>query len=81
MKLKAALTAQGYAFMIDSPTNQQFPVVPDAALPKLAEKYSFATIQKTDDAHTAIRFCTSWATREADVDALIADMAVLAGNR
>ena len=74
MKLKAALVDLGVPFMVDSPTNQQFPILPDVVLSMLRQKYSYATIQRVDATHTAARFCTSWATREADVDALIADL-------
>ncbi len=42
MKLRAAFEAKGWPLYYDSPTNQQFPIVPDAALEKLAEKYSFS---------------------------------------
>lgn len=74
MKLRAAFEAKGWPLCYDSPTNQQFPIVPDAVLEKLAEKYTFSHWGKVDDSHTAVRFCTSWAIREEDVDALIADI-------
>ena len=74
MKLRAAFEARGWPLCYDSPTNQQFPIVPDAVLEKLAEKYTFSNWGKVDGSHTAVRFCTSWATREEDVDALIADI-------
>lgn len=74
MKLRAAFEAKGWLLCYDSPTNQQFPIVPDAVLEKLAEKYTFSHWGKVDGFHTAVRFCTSWATREEDVDALIADI-------
>ena len=74
MKLRAAFEARGWPLCYDSPTNQQFPIVPDAVLEKLAEKYTFSHWGKVDGSHTAVRFCTSWATREEDVDALIADI-------
>ena len=74
MKLRAAFEAKGWPLYYDSPTNQQFPIVPDAVLEKLAEKYTFSHWGKVDGSHTAVRFCTSWATREEDVDALIADI-------
>ena len=32
---------------------------------------------KPDAEHTAVRFCTSWDTRNEDVDALLADIASL----
>ena len=71
MKLRDALRQAGVPFMIESPTNQQFPVLPDDVLEVLKPDFSWATIQKVDDRHTAVRFCTSWATCEADVDSLI----------
>ncbi|MDO4355825.1 MAG: low specificity L-threonine aldolase [Clostridia bacterium] len=77
MKLKKAFAEKGYPFFVDSPTNQQFPVLPDAHLDVLRQKYSFSYQARVDEAHSAVRFCTSWATREADVDALIADIRAL----
>ena len=77
MKLRAAFEARGWPLYYDSPTNQQFPVVPDAALEKLAGKYSFSHWAKVDGTHTAVRFCTSWATKSEDVDRLIADIEAL----
>ena len=77
MKLRRAFEAKGWPLAYDSPTNQQFPIVPDAVLDKLAEKYSFSDWGRVDDTHRAVRFCTSWATKESDVDALIADINAL----
>ena len=43
----------------------------------LSEKYAMTLTAKPDAEHTAVRFCTSWATRNEDVDALLADIASL----
>ena len=72
MKLKAVLTELGYSFLYESYTNQQFPIMTDETLAKLGEKYAYSFWEKVDENHTAVRFCTSWATRSEDVDALIA---------
>ena len=77
MRLKAALTEWNVPFLVDSPTNQQFPVLPDAVLDALAEKYSFSEQQRVDSTHRAVRFCTSWATQQAQLDALISDLRAL----
>ena len=77
MRLKAALTEWNVPFLVDSPTNQQFPVLPDAVLDELAEKYSFSEQQRVDATHRAVRFCTSWATQQAQLDALISDLRAL----
>ena len=74
MKLREALRDMGVQFLVDSPTNQQFPILPNALLEALGRDYSFATIERVDAGRTAIRFCTSWATRDEDVDALIGDL-------
>ena len=46
----------------------------DALLEKLAEKYPFSHWGKVDGGHTAVRFCTSWATDEAAVEQLCSDI-------
>ena len=74
MKLRAALLEMGVPLKPDSPTNQQFPVLPNGALERLRDRYGWSTIERVDADHTCVRFCTSWATREEDVDALIADL-------
>ena len=74
LRLRDALTEMGVPFLIDSPTNQQFPILPDALLDQLKRYYSFATIQRVDHGHTAVRFCTSWATVAEDVEMLIASL-------
>lgn len=74
MKLKAALKGMGVEFLIESPTNQQFPILPDAALEALNETYAYSYSQRVDERRSCVRFCTSWATREEDVDRLIADL-------
>lgn len=77
MKLKKAFIEKGYPLYFDSYTNQQFPVMPDTHLEKLKEKYAYCFWCKVDESHSAVRFCTSWATKEEAVDQLIADMKAL----
>ena len=77
MRLRRAFEAKGWPLYYDSPTNQQFPIVPDSDLAKLAEKSTFSHWARVDDTHCAVRFCTSWATKESDVDKLIADIEAL----
>ena len=74
IKVRDALRLLHIPFLIDSPTNQQFPILQDEVLQKLSDKYAFSFWEKTDDTHTAVRICTSWATREEDVEALIRDL-------
>ena len=76
-KLRRAFEAHGWKLYSDSPTNQQFVIAPDAELDALAEKYSFSEWGRADEGHRIVRFCTSWATKESDVDNLIADLSTL----
>ena len=73
-KLKDELTKMGVRFYIDSPSNQQFPILPDAVLEKLRENYTFAYQARVDETHSAVRFCTCWATKEENVDVLLSDI-------
>lgn len=70
-KIRTALEEKGIKFLFDSPTNQIFPIFPDEIYEKLSKKFSFAFWEKRDERHTAVRICTSWATKNEDVDKLI----------
>ena len=74
MRLRQAFQDKGWPFFVDSASNQQFPILPNGAVAVLRHKYSFEVWEKVDQAHTAVRFCTSWSTTDQDVDALIADL-------
>lgn len=73
-KLRAAFAQAGYSFLVENKTNQLFPILPDKKLAALSEKYSFSYQKRVDQTHSAVRFCTSWATREEDVESLIGDL-------
>ena len=60
----------------DSPTNQQFPILPAAWARALADRYAYSPMGACEGGEL-VRFCTSWATRDEDVDALVADIAAL----
>ena len=74
MRIKKAFEDAGCKFRYDSPTNQQFPILPNDVMDKLGEKYAFSFWEKVDENHTCVRFCTSWATDESNVDKLIEDI-------
>ena len=73
-KLADAFEAKDIPMLHKSPTNQQFPILTKQQRDKLGEKYAFSFWQQLDEDRAAVRFCTSWATREEDVDALMADI-------
>ena len=80
MKLKKGISELGFELYSDSYTNQQFFILPDKLIKKLSRKYSFSTWAPMGDGRTAVRICTSWATKEEAVDALIEDMAKAASK-
>ena len=71
-RLRDGLRAKGYRFLCDSPTNQQFPILEDAQIEALRAEFGFEFWQRIDATRSAVRFCTSWATRPEAVDALLA---------
>ena len=73
-KLATAFKAKGYKMLFDTITNQQFVIMSNEDIARLSEKYAFSYWEKIDDKCAAVRFCTSWATKESDVDQLIADL-------
>lgn len=69
--LKQGLLEKGYRFFIDSPTNQQFIILENAKMEELKKGVAFSFWEKYDENHTVVRFATSWATKEEDVNALL----------
>lgn len=78
MRIKEALQEAGIKFLIDSPTNQQFPIFTNTQLEELGKKYRFSIWQQMDAEHTAVRICTSWGTKSENVDQLIMDIKEMA---
>lgn len=79
-KLRETFHRLNIPFLVPGITNQLFPILPDAVLEKLSEKYVFCEQERVDETHRAVRFCTSWATRPEAVDALCADLCRLCGG-
>lgn len=77
LKLRDGIRALGFSFACESPTNQQFPILPDSLIEKLAESYGFQIQHRVSETESAIRLCTSWATEETYVDSFLADLAKL----
>lgn len=76
-KLRAAIADAGFRFYVDTPTNQIFPIIPDAVLKKLSGKYAYTYQCRVSETESAIRLCTSWATDPAAVEALCRDIKAL----
>ena len=78
-RIRAALLSRQIPLLADTPTNQLFPIFTDAQLKTLARDFAFSVWERVDETHTAVRFCTSWCTSPAAVDALIAAIEMLEG--
>lgn len=70
MKLKQGLTECGVQFLTDSVTNQQFPVFSEEEIAVISREFLFEYNGRAENKYV-IRFCTSWATKEEDVEHLI----------
>lgn len=70
-KMKKGFLEKGYQVYFDSPTNQQFFVLSEEKIKELQQKVKFAVWEKYDDNHRVVRFATSWATTETNVDKLL----------
>ena len=72
--LRKAIVGAGYSFLVNSPSNQIFPILPNDLIARLQEKYSFYIWEKIDADRAAIRLVTSWATDEKAVQAFVDDL-------
>lgn len=76
-KLRKAFDEKGYTYLAPNKTNQIFVVIPDADLEKLSGQFEYSYDHRIDEKHSVVRFCTSWATKEENVDLLIKKIQVL----
>lgn len=67
LEMKKIFREKGYRLFIDSPTNQQFVVLPNDEMHWLEKEVIFTHWEPYDEGHTVCRFVTSWATTEDDV--------------
>ena len=70
MQLKAMFARKGLQLYIDSPTNQQFPILSKAQMDALEGKVLYEIWEHLPDGRSVTRFATSWATPQEHIDAL-----------
>lgn len=78
VKVHQGLKDAGYSFLYEHNTNQQLPIVTKMQYEKIIQSYAVDYFADLPDGRIAIRICTSWATKEEDVDELLAYMKSLA---
>jgi threonine aldolase len=69
--IAAALKKKGYEFLTDSPSNQIFPILPNALIEKLQKDWAFYVWEKENEDRSSIRIVTSWATKKDAVEDFI----------
>ena len=70
MRMKALFVEKGYELFVDSPTNQQFFIMTPEQRARLSRDAAFEVWQPLPDGRVAVRFVTSWATTEEQIEAL-----------
>jgi threonine aldolase len=70
LELKALFLEKGIPLYIDSPTNQQFPILTKAQIDALEGKVRFEIWERLPDGRCVTRFATSWATSSESIAAL-----------
>lgn len=71
IRMKEGFRAKGHKLLIDSPTNQQFFILPNTLIDRLAEIASFEYWGPKGEEESAVRFVTDWATTDEDIDTLL----------
>jgi threonine aldolase len=69
-RIRETLTERNVPLFVLGVTNQVFPILPDAVLTELGKEFTFSEIQRYDENRRVVRFCTSWATTDENVEAL-----------
>ncbi len=69
-QIRDIFVSNGYPLLFDSPTNQQYPIIPDDELAILGKEFGYEYWTRVDATHSGVRFCGSWATTQENVDAL-----------
>lgn len=69
-QLRSVFAELGYPLYVPGSTNQVFVIMPDDVLDELAKEFTFSLECRIDAHHRAVRFCTSWATKQENVDTL-----------
>ena len=69
-RIRETLDSLGYTYVVPTTSNQIFPILPDKLLDELGKSFAFSEMDRIDENSRSVRFCTSWATKEENVDAL-----------
>ena len=71
LEIRKAFEAKGVEMYGTSMTNQQFPILSEAQMKHFDSRFAYEYWGRYDDSHHIVRFCTSWATKQENMDALL----------
>lgn len=69
-KIRNTLKSLNYPLNYCNSTNQVFTTIPDTVLAELEKDFTYTFWRRSSEEESLVRFCTSWATKTEDVDAL-----------
>ena len=72
--IRSTLCELGYSFLVETTSNQIFPILPDSLLEKLKENFTFSQQERVSETARAVRFCTSWSTSAEQTAALCEEL-------
>lgn len=81
MALAEGLRELGCEFLTPPQSNQIFPILPNSVMEALQQQFAFYQWQAIDDAHSAVRLVTSWATQTQNVDLFLQEATKLLSER
>ena len=79
-RLRDCFDSLDVPYLVPGITNQIFPILSDTLLAELSSNFMFTEMERVDANHRCVRFCTSWATKQENVDALCAELKRLSGK-
>jgi threonine aldolase len=72
--LRNGIKEKGYSFLVDSPTNQLFPIFPNDLVEKLEGDYFFYRWSPYDKENTVVRLVTSFTSTEDEIQQFLGDI-------
>ena len=73
-QIRATFDEMGVSYLVPGVTNQIFPILSDDFLAELGKNFMFTEMERVDESHRCVRFCTSWASTQENVDALCKEL-------
>ena len=79
-QIRDTFDEMGVKYLVPGVTNQIFPILSDDFLAELSKNFMFTEMERVDEKHRCVRFCTSWASTQENVDALCRELKRIGGK-